>query len=82
MEELGPMDFFTERDRAAIVGQLRMRETASRNIADYYRAARDELQRKGVEEDDPRVRDLARGIEVAEAKAEETAREISDWGRP
>ncbi|MBA2712169.1 MAG: hypothetical protein H0U55_01250 [Rubrobacteraceae bacterium] len=43
MGELGPMDFFTERDRAAILGQLRMRESASRNIADYYRAARDEL---------------------------------------
>ncbi len=81
MDELGPMDFFTERDRIAIVGQLRMKEAASRNIADLYRAARAELQKQGVGPEDRRMRDLGAGIDAAEAEAEKTAREISGWDR-
>lgn len=81
MDGLGPMDFFTEKDRAAIVGQLRMKEAASRNIANYYRAARAKLQEQGVGPEDRRVRDLGAGIDAAETEAEQTAAEVSNWAR-
>lgn len=81
MDGLGPMDFFTEKDRAAIVGQLRMKEAASRNIANYYRAARAELEASGVGPEDRRMRDLGIGIDAAETAAEQTAAKVSSWSR-
>jgi hypothetical protein len=80
MEGLEPMDFFSETDRRAVVGQLKMREAASRNIADYYRAMRRVLESNSGDPDtDRRLDELARGIANAEAKAEETANEIRSW---
>lgn len=48
MDQLGQMAFFTEKDRAAIVGHMKIKEAASRNIADLYRAVKAELETQGV----------------------------------
>lgn len=69
MDQLGQMAFFTEKDRAAIVGHMKMKEAASRNIADLYRAVKAELETQGVGPADQRVRELERGIAAAEHDA-------------
>jgi hypothetical protein len=75
MDGLGPIAFFGETDRLAIVQQLRMREMASRNIADYYQAMREVFESQGYNpENQHRIEELDKGI-AAQAEAQETAHE-------
>jgi hypothetical protein len=83
MDDLGPIDFFSETDRLVIVQHLRMQEMASRNIADYYRAMRDVLESQDYSpENQRRIEELDKSIAAAEAKVQEAARRVSSWEQP
>lgn len=77
------MDLFSERDRRAIVRQLRAEEAGSRNNVAYFSALLEELQAAGGDspENEQRERELRSAIDGAKARADEKASEIERWER-
>jgi hypothetical protein len=71
---------FSDRDRLAIIQQLRLQEAGSRNVSEYLRETLRVFKSQGDDPDNQRrMTEVRQGIENAEARAHQIAAEINAW---
>lgn len=80
VDELGPVDFFSEEDLKAVVIQLQQERDASLNVAKWMGKRALELEEKSNEKSRQLAKQYRAGEANARARARQVAADLNEWG--